>query len=124
LEDQYVFCLFSQPEAGICRLQLEKAARRHDGGPDGLRCRAAAGIGVRRFIRRERGVRACHGHHRGRGHRHSRRRVVPDLGPDGRDERGACRHRRGIRSAGRVFCLLCRGRSAAACGRLQAGSLN
>ena len=90
----------------------------------GLRCRAAAGIGVRRFIRRERGVRACHGHHRGRGHRHSRRRVVPDLGPDGRDERGARRHRRGIRPAGCVFRLLRRGRSAAACGRLQAGSLN
>ena len=66
----------------------------------------------------------CHGHHRGRGHRHSRRRVVPDLGPDGRDERGARRHRRGIRPAGRVFCLLCRGRSAAACGHLQAGSPN
>ena len=37
---------------------------------------------------------------------------------------GARRHRRGIRPAGRVFCLLCRGRSAAACWRLQAGSLN
>ncbi|MFR5405919.1 MAG: SulP family inorganic anion transporter [Oscillibacter sp.] len=49
---------------------------------------------------------------------------LPDLGPDGRDERGARRHRRGIRPAGCVFRLLRRGRSAAACGRLQAGSLN
>jgi len=62
---------------------------------DGLRCRAAAGIGVRRFIRRERGsglvtaiiagvVIAILG---GASYQIS--------GPTGRDERGARRHRRG-----------------------------